>query len=53
MKGKDGNASLMGGGVIDVYNPFGKVVVSVQSDKTSQGAVYVHDVNGKVTDVLR
>jgi len=27
------------GGLINVYNPFGKQVVTVQSDKTNQGAV--------------
>jgi hypothetical protein len=36
------------GGSIDVYNPFGKVVVSVQANKTNRGGVYVGDANGNV-----
>ncbi len=56
--GEDGEVPLVvisgsdGGGMIDVYNSLGTVVVSVQSDKTNQGAVYVNDVNGKTTNVL-
>ena len=41
-----------GGGMIDVYNPFGKKVVSVQSNKTNEGSVLVHDVNGKLKNFL-
>jgi len=42
-----------GGSFINVYNPFGKKVVTVQSDKTNQGLVSIHDVNGEVTNGLR
>jgi len=41
-----------GGGIIEVYNPYGKVAVSVQSNKTNQGAVYVHDVSGEISNML-
>jgi len=40
------------GAQINVYNPLGKKVVSVQSDKTNEGAVHVSDVNGKITNGL-
>jgi hypothetical protein len=34
------------GGVVSVYNPFGKNVASVQANKGNAGAVYLSDVNG-------
>lgn len=40
------------GGIIDVHNPFGEVVVSIQSNKSNEGAVYVHDVAGNVKKSL-
>ena len=47
-------ASGKGGlsGFINVYNPCGKKVVSMRSNKTNEGVVYVYDVNGKVTNGL-
>jgi hypothetical protein len=41
-----------GAGIIDVFNPLKTRVVSVQSDKTNQGAVYVLDVNGTIKGAL-
>jgi len=40
------------GGLIEVYNPLGKVVVSAQCNKANEGAVSIHDVNGKFSNVL-
>jgi hypothetical protein len=45
-------SSVNRGGIIDVHNPFGKVVVSIQSNKTNEGAVYVNDVAGKTKKFL-
>jgi hypothetical protein len=42
----------LSGGSIDVYNPLGKVVVSVQANKTNRGGVYVGDANGNVRRTL-
>lgn len=44
--------STQGGGVIDVYNPFGKIVTSLQCTKVNSGAVIVNDVNGNVVNAL-
>lgn len=41
-----------GGGIIDVYNPFGKSAVSMQSNKMNTGAVYVHKVDGSIGNAL-
>jgi len=40
------------GGIVNVYNPFGKVVASVQSSKTNAGMMYVGDVAGNQVKVL-
>lgn len=40
------------GGLIEIGNPFGAKVVSVQCNKTNQGAVYVNDVDGKTSRSL-
>lgn len=39
-------------GIIDVYNPLGKVAVSMQSSKLNLGAVFLMDPNGKVTNIV-
>lgn len=41
-----------GGGILNLFNPLGKVVASVQSNKTNQGAVYVNNVNGDLSKAL-
>ena len=41
-----------GGGVIDVCNPLDEKVVSIQSNKNNDGAVYVNDVNGDFGNAL-
>lgn len=38
----------LGGGVIDVYNPIGVVVATMQANKSNDGAVYVKDATGTV-----
>jgi len=40
------------GGIVNVCNPLGKVVVSAQSSKTNEGLVWVSDVNGAPTRFL-
>lgn len=42
-----------GGGTVYVHNALGKQVVSVQSSKTNEGLVTVHDVNGNLKNALR
>jgi hypothetical protein len=41
-----------GGSSLNIYNPLGKEVVTVQSCKTNSGLVIVSDHNGKPTDGL-
>jgi hypothetical protein len=41
-----------GGGMITVSNPFGKEVVSIQSNKENVGAVYVNKVDGSIGNAL-
>ena len=41
-----------GGGSIDVYNPFGKEVASLQCDKANCGLLWVCDQNGVEKDAL-
>jgi len=41
-----------GGATIAVYNPLGKNVVTMQSNKTNSGSVIVYDVNGKPSKSL-
>lgn len=55
--GSDPPAVMLGaadnrGGMVNVYNPEGKLVVTSQSNKKNCGSVIVHDVTGKVTNVL-
>jgi hypothetical protein len=40
------------GGIISVFNPYGKQVVSVQSNTSNEGAVYVMDSSGRPKNVL-
>jgi hypothetical protein len=40
--------AIKSGGVIDVLNSYEKTVVSIQSNKNSNGAVYLSDVNGMI-----
>ena len=40
------------GGRVDVYNPFGKNVATMQSSKTNTGLIILKDVNGKPTASL-
>ena len=40
------------GGIVDVYNRFGKKAVSIQANKKNEGAVYVHDFDGEIQNVL-
>jgi hypothetical protein len=42
----------LGGGVIDVFNPGGERVVTIQSNKTNEGTVAVCDFNGVPKNVL-
>ena len=41
-----------GGGMIDVFSPLKKRVVSIQSNKANQGGVYLGDVNGEIQKIL-
>lgn len=54
---EDGPAVRIGvteqrGGIVNVYNPLGKVVVSAQSSKTNEGLIWVSDVTGDPTRFL-
>lgn len=41
-----------GGGMVTVFNPAGKDVVSVQSNKSNAGAVFVYDATGSEFEAL-
>jgi hypothetical protein len=40
------------GGIIDVYNPLGKIVATVQCGKTNEGLIAVKNVNGDFSNGL-
>ncbi|MEX1028284.1 MAG: hypothetical protein WD049_09825 [Candidatus Paceibacterota bacterium] len=44
--------SKTGGGIVDVFNPLGKKVVSIQADKSNKGMVVVSDLNGNHQEYL-
>ncbi len=56
--GKEGKPAVVvrsgegGGGAIDIYNPLNKPVVSLQSNKSNEGMVTVHDFNGSIKNGL-
>jgi hypothetical protein len=41
-----GSSADLSAGMINVFNPFGKEVVSIQSTKANEGGIYINDFNG-------
>ena len=51
-KGVSIDTGECGGGRVNVYNPFGKNIATMQSSKTNTALIIVKDVNGKYGDAL-